>query len=72
MSQEPPTNNESPKPPAEPLTEAERAELRQAREEAGTLFQKLLGQERQPKAGSPAPIPPKNARKNCGTNFRAR
>jgi hypothetical protein len=72
MSQQPPTNNPSPKPPAEPLTEAERIELRQERDEAQRLFEKLLEQDRQPKADSPAPIPPNNARKSRGTNFPAR
>jgi hypothetical protein len=47
MSQ-PPINTSTPKPPPEPLTEAECAELTQARDEAQKLFEKLLEQDRQP------------------------
>ena len=71
MPQQP--NNDRPiKPPSEPLTEAERVELRQERDEAQKLFEKLLEQDRQPKAGSPTPAPPNNARRNRGTNSPAR
>jgi hypothetical protein len=54
MDSQPPANNPPPKPPAEMLTEAERAQLTQERNEAQTLFQKLLARDRRrgkPKGG---------------------
>jgi hypothetical protein len=50
MTPQPPTNNPSEKPPADLLTEAERAELIRARDEAQKLFEKLLEQDRQPES----------------------
>jgi hypothetical protein len=47
MTPQPPTNNPSEKPPAEQLTEAERAQLTQERSEAQKLFQKLIEKDRQ-------------------------
>ena len=47
MTPQPPTNTPPEKPPAEQLTEAERAQLTQERSEAQKLFQKLLEKDRQ-------------------------
>ena len=46
MDSQPPDNQSPQKPPAEMLTEAERAELIRERNEAQTLFQKLIEQDR--------------------------
>ena len=54
MTPQPPTNNPPEKPPADLLTEAERAQLTQERSEAQKLFQKLIEKDRQqgkPKGG---------------------
>jgi hypothetical protein len=54
MTPQPPSNNPSEKPAAELLTEAERAQLTQERNEAQKLFQKLIEKDRQqgkPKGG---------------------
>ena len=47
MTPQPPTNNPPEKPQAEPLTEAERAQLTHERSEAQKLFQKLIEKDRQ-------------------------
>jgi len=46
MDSQPPARQPPQKPPAEMLTEAERAELIRERNEAQTLFQKLIEQDR--------------------------
>jgi hypothetical protein len=69
---EQPNNDRPIKPPSEPLTPAEAEELSGAIRETDELFQKLIEQNRQPKADSPTPTPPSNALKNRGTNFPAR
>jgi hypothetical protein len=46
MTPQPPTNNPPEKPSAEPLTEAECAQLTQERSEAQKLFQKLIEKDR--------------------------
>lgn len=54
MDSQPPADKPPIKPPAEMLTEAERAQLTQERNEAQTLFQKLLARDRKhrkPKGG---------------------
>jgi hypothetical protein len=54
MTPQPPTNSPPEKPPADQLTEAERAQLAQERSKAQKLFQKLIEKDRQqgkPKGG---------------------